>query len=189
MRSSAAASLCIHEKPIRTLFRYPAGGGNHHRRPSSSSRRSPWRGGSSSPSGLKVCTSRYVLYLSRVLKMEWSWCNADFVDIDDHMEFFPSLSSWWIGFSPLKFYYQNESLRIWENLIYVLHMNTCGDNGVLYWFTWYVFWHSTRGFPRWHWGNLCIGVDAYSRLCFFGRNLGALFEVIRTYRNMNPNNN
>ena len=68
-------------------------------------------------------------------------------------------------------------LWIWEHLIHVLHMNNCGDNGVSYWFTWYVFWHSTRGFPRWHWGNLCIGVDARSRLCFSGRNLGALFEV------------
>ena len=59
-----------------------------------------------------------------------------------------------------------------------LTMNTRGDNGVPYWFTWYVFWHSTRGFPRWHWGNLCIGVDARSCLCFSGRNLGALFEVL-----------
>ena len=52
-----------------TLFRHPAGGGSHHRRPSSSSRRYPWRGGSSSPSGLRVCTSSYVfdLSLSRVL--------------------------------------------------------------------------------------------------------------------------
>ena len=27
-------------------------------------------------------------------------------------------------------------------------------------------------------GNLCIGVDACSCLCFSGRNLGALFEVL-----------
>ena len=59
-----------------------------------------------------------------------------------------------------------------------LAMNTHGDNGVSYWFTWYDFWHSTRGFPRWHWGNLYIGVEARSRLCFSGRNLGALFEVL-----------
>ena len=26
--------------------------------------------------------------------------------------------------------------------------------------------------------NLCIGVDARFRPCFFGRNLGALFEVL-----------
>ena len=69
-------------------------------------------------------------------------------------------------------------LWIWEHLMYVLHMNTRGDNGVLYWFTWCMFWHSTRGFPRWHWGNLCIGVDARFRRTFSGRNLGALFEVL-----------
>ena len=69
-------------------------------------------------------------------------------------------------------------LWIWEHLIYVLQLNTRGDNGVSYWFTWYMFWHSIRGFPRWHWGNLCIGVDACSCLCFSGRNLGALFEVL-----------
>ena len=28
------------------------------------------------------------------------------------------------------------------------------------------------------WGNLCIGFDARSHLCFSGRNLGALFEVL-----------
>jgi len=39
-------------------------GGNPHRWPSSSSRRSPWRGGSSSPSGLRVCTNSYVFDLS-----------------------------------------------------------------------------------------------------------------------------
>ena len=39
--SSAAVSLCSHQKPIGTLFRHPAGGGSHHRWPSSSSRRYP----------------------------------------------------------------------------------------------------------------------------------------------------
>ena len=63
-------------------------------------------------------------------------------------------------------------------MIYVLHMNTRGDNGVSYWFTWYMFCHSTHGFPRWHWGNLCIGVDACSCLCLSDRNLGTLFEVL-----------
>ena len=69
-------------------------------------------------------------------------------------------------------------LRIWEHLMYVLHMNTRGENGVLYWFTWCMFWHSTRGFPRWHWGNLCIGVEARSCPTFSDRNLGELFEVL-----------
>ena len=59
-----------------------------------------------------------------------------------------------------------------------LDVNTYGDNVVTYWFTWYMFWHSTRRFPRWHWGNICIGLDARSCLCFSGRNLGALFEVL-----------
>ena len=63
-------------------------------------------------------------------------------------------------------------------LDYVLHMNTRGDNGTLYQFTWYMFWHSNRGFLRWHWGNLCIWVDACFRPCFYDRNLGALFEVL-----------
>ena len=44
-------------------------GGNHHRRPSSSSWRSPWRAGSSSPSGLRVCTNSYVFDLS--LSCSW----------------------------------------------------------------------------------------------------------------------
>ena len=44
-------------------------GGIPHRWPSSSSRRSPWRGGSSSPSGLRVCTSSYVFDLS--LSCSW----------------------------------------------------------------------------------------------------------------------
>ena len=41
-----------------------------------------------------------------------------------------------------------------------------------------MFQLSTRGFLRWHWGNLRIGVDARSCLCFSDRNLGALFEVL-----------
>ena len=39
--------------------------------PSSSSRCSPWRGGSSSPSGLRVCTSSYVFDLSLSLSCSW----------------------------------------------------------------------------------------------------------------------
>ena len=43
--------------------------GIHHRWPSSSSRRSPWWGGSSSPSVLRVCTSSYVFDLSLSLSL------------------------------------------------------------------------------------------------------------------------
>ena len=67
---------------------------------------------------------------------------------------------------------------IWEHLIYVLHMDTRGDNGVFYWFPWCMFWDSTRGFPRWHWGNLYIGVDTRSCPTFSDINLGVLFEVL-----------
>ena len=63
---------------------------------------------------------------------------------------------------------------IWEHLMYVLHMDNRGDNGILYWFTWCMFWYSTRGFPRWHWGNLCIGVDACFRPTFSDRNFGVI---------------
>ena len=41
-----------------------------------------------------------------------------------------------------------------------------------------MFWHSTRRFPRCHWANLCIGIDAHFRPFFSSRNLGALFEVL-----------
>ena len=51
-------------------------GGISLRWPSSSSRRSPWRGGSSSPSGLRVCTSSYVFDLSLSLVF-WRWYDLD----------------------------------------------------------------------------------------------------------------
>ena len=31
---------------------------------------------------------------------------------------------------PLKLSYRIESLRIWEHLVYVLHVLICGDNGI-----------------------------------------------------------
>ena len=90
---------------------------------------------------------------------------------------FPLSTLWWIESFPLRFCYVRLNLWMSEHLIYVFHMNTRGDNGVLYWFTWYMFWYSLCGLS-WHWGNLCIGVDARFRPCFSGRNLGALFEVL-----------
>ena len=51
-------------------------------------------------------------------------------------------------------------------------------NGVLFWFTWYMLWHSTCGFPWWYWGNLCIGVDARFYYLFSDRNFGAVFDVL-----------
>ena len=112
--------------------------------------------------------------------MSRSWCIAGFVNIVGSYGVFPSLSCCDELSFPFEILLLSDwiLLWIWEHLIYVLQLNTHGDNGVSYWFTWYMFWHSTRGFPRWHWGNLCIGVDARSCLCFSGRNLGALFEVL-----------
>jgi heme/copper-type cytochrome/quinol oxidase subunit 4 len=178
----ATASLCTKKVPSGALFRHPAGGGNHHRRPSSSSRRSPWWGGSSSPSGLRVCTSSYVfdLSLSRVLDMARSWCIARFVNIVGSYGV-SSISIFVVMnriFSLWGFVIVGLNIQIWEHLMYVLHMNTRGDNGVLYWFTWCMFWHLTRGFPMWHWGNLCIGVDACFHYLFSDRNFGVLLGVL-----------
>ena len=112
--------------------------------------------------------------------MSWSWCIVGFVSIVRSYGVFPSLSCC----DELSFYFWGftiiglNTFMDLRALDVCLAMNTRGDNGVSYWFTWYVFWHSTSGFPRWHWGNLCIGVDAHSCLCFSGRNLGALFEVL-----------
>ena len=88
MRSFAAASISIQENSIGTLFRHPTRGRNLHGIPSSPSRWSPWRGGSSSPSELRVCTSRLPvsmclisLSLSRVLDLAWSGCTVSFATI------------------------------------------------------------------------------------------------------------
>ena len=79
------------------------------------------------------------------------------------MVFLPLSTLWWIESFPLGFCYVRLNLWRWEHSVYVLWWYICGDNGMFYWFTWCMFWYSTRGFPRWHWGNLCIGVDA--RFC------------------------
>ena len=112
--------------------------------------------------------------------MSWSWCITGFVNIVGSYGVFPSLSCYDELSFPFEILLLSDWILLWisEHLIYVLQLNTRGDNGVSYWFTWYMFWHSTRGFLRWHWGNLCIGVDARSCLCFSSRNLGALFEVL-----------
>ena len=93
--------------------------------------------------------------------------------------FSPSIFLWWIqiylwGFTIIEL---NTFMGL-RTLDVCLAWDTRGDNGVFYWFTWCMFWHSTHGFPRWHWGNLCIGFDARFRPCFSGRNLGVLFEVL-----------
>ena len=54
---------------------------------------------------------------------------------------------------------------ICEHLMFDWRWDICCENGMFYWFTWCMFWHSIRGFPMWHWDNLCIGVDAVFILC------------------------
>jgi hypothetical protein len=87
-----------------------------------------------------------VLYLSHVLEMERSWCNAGFVNIDESYGVFPLsifLMNWVF---PFKFYYQNESLRMWEHLICVLHEDICSDIGISNWVTLCMLLWSTCGF-------------------------------------------
>ena len=86
-----------------------------------------------------------------------------FVNIVGSYDVFPlSILLWWIEFFPLisrchriEYFYGFENTWCMS-----CGMNTWGDNGSSYWFTWCMLWHSTCGFPRWHWGNICIGVDA-----------------------------
>ena len=106
-----------------------------------------------------------------------SWCIASFAIIFGSYDVSSPLYSLVVNWvSPLKLFYRIESFNDLRTLDVCLAWDTRGENWVSYWFTWYVFWHS--GLPRWHWGNLCIGVDACSRLCSSGRNFGALFEVL-----------
>ena len=133
-----AASLCTKEISSTALFWHPAGGGNHHRRPSSSSRRSPWRGGSSSPSGLRVCTSSYVfdLSLSRVLDLAWFWCIASFVNI---------VVSY--GVSPLSiFVVMNQIFSLWGFVIVGLNILDLRTLDVCL----------AYEYPWWQWGIILI---------------------------------
>ena len=59
--------------------------------------------------------------------------------------------------------------------------------GVSYWFTWHMLWHSTRGFPRWYWGNLCIGVDARFFIFSPTETLGSLYSSLCGLSIMNMN--
>ena len=94
------------------------------------------------------------------------------------MMFLPSiLSLWWIEsfpFEVLSYRIEYSEMRTHDICLAVWILEV--TIGVSYWFTRYMLWHSTRGFPRWYWGNLCIGVDArfsqvetsgslYSSLC------------------------
>ena len=89
------------------------------------------------------------LSLSSVLEVVLSWCIASFAIIVGCYDVSPPLLSC-NGLSfPLKLSYRIESLRIWEHLMYVLHVLICADNGIFTWFTWCMFWWSTCGFRPW----------------------------------------
>ena len=103
------------------------------------------------------------LSLSRVLEVVRSWCIASFAIIFGSYDVSSPLYSLvmdWVF--PLKLSYRIESLRIWEHLMYVLHVLICGDNGIFTWSTWCMFWWSTCGF--YDLVNLCIGVGTRFRL-------------------------
>ena len=89
-----------------------------------------------------------------------------------------SILVWWIEFLSWRFHYY------WiEYFLDLRTLNVCLAYGYPWW-QWGVLlihliyvWYSTCGLS-WHWGNLCIGVDTRSRPSFFGRKLGALFEIL-----------
>ena len=126
-------------------------GGIPLRWPSSSSRCSSWRGGSSPPSRLRVCTSSYVLdlslSLSRVPSMAQSWCIPSFAIVVGSYDVSPPLLScdelsfpFWSYLIGLSLLWTLDVCLAWDNR---------GDNGLFYWFTWCMFWWSTCGFRPW----------------------------------------
>ena len=112
---------------------------------------SPWRVGSSSPSGLRVCTSSYVfdLSLSRVLEVARS-CIASFaIIVGSYDVFSPALLSCnWLSF-PFEVILSDWVFKDLRTLDVCLAWDNCGDNGLFYWFTWCMFWWSTCGFLPW----------------------------------------
>ena len=95
--------------------------------------------------------------------MSWSWYIMGFVNIDGSYDVSPLYTLVvmnWI-FTLWSFVLSDWMFRSENTWCMSCGMNTWGDNGVSYWFTWCMLWHSTCRFPRWHWGHLCIGVDAH----------------------------
>ena len=130
--------------------------------PPSSSRRSPWRGGSSPPSGLRVCTSSYVfdLSLSRVLEMAWSWCIASFAILVGSSSP-PLLSCNGLSF-PFEVILSDWVFKDLRTLDVCLARVYLWWQWDIMWSTWCMFWWWTCGFCDL--GNLCIGVGTRFRL-------------------------
>ena len=104
----------------------------------------------------------------------------------DHMMFLPSiLLLWWIEslpFEVLSCRIECSDLRTHDICLAVWILEVA--IGVSYWFTWYMLWHSSWGLLRWHWGNLCIGVDA----CFSSTETsGSLYSSLCGLSIMNMN--
>ena len=102
------------------------------------------------------------------------------------MMFLPSiLLLWWIEYLPfevLSCRIEYSEMRTHDVCLAIWILEV--TNGVSYWFTWYVLWHSTRGFLRLYWVNLCIGVDA----CFSStETLGSLYSSLCGLSIMNMN--
>ena len=96
------------------------------------------------------------LSLSRVLDMARSWCIASFAIIVGSYDVSPPLLSC-NGLSfPFEVILSDWVFKDLRTLDVCLAWDTCGDNGVFYWFTWCMFWWSNYGFRDL--GNLCIGV-------------------------------
>ena len=132
--------------------------------PSSSSWRSPWRGGSSSPLGLRVCTSSYVfdLSLSVSLSLPCSW----FGTILMYRELFYYI---WILWCFLPLYLSCNGLSfpfevilldwVFKDLRTLDVSLACAYlwwQWEITWSTWCMFWWSTCEFCDLV--NLCIGV-------------------------------
>ena len=103
------------------------------------------------------------------------------------MMFLPSiLLLWWIESLPfeiLSYLIECSDMRTHDVCLAVW----IPDVTMGYRFTWYMLWHSTCGFPRWLWGNLCIGVDACFYYLFPIETLGSLCSFFCGLSIMNMN--
>ena len=126
-------------------------GGTHHRWPSSSSRCYPWRGGSSSPSGLRVCTSSYVFDLSLSLSCSWGDTILMYRDLSIIVGSYdvspPLLSCNGLSF-PFEVILSDWVFKDLRTLDVCLAVVMYGDNGISR-ATWCMFWWPNCGFRPW----------------------------------------
>ena len=158
------------------MFRHPAGGGIPLRWPSSSSRCSPWRGGSSSPSGLRVCTSSYVFGLS--LSCSWDDTILMYRELCYYIRilwcFFPPLLSCNELSFPFEVILSDWVFKDLRTLDVCLVVRICGDNGISRDSLDVCFGDQLAGSAH---EPMHRGWHTFSSW-FSGRNFGALFEVL-----------